>query len=106
MSGYQVSSTDGALRLGESDTVRSILQRIEIILSTGRGSVPNYREFGVDMELLDLPIPAAEQRIRIDRREAIERWEPRAKVVDITFSRDEAQLGKLIPIVEVEIVEP
>ena len=36
-------------------------------------------------------------------REAVEEWEPRATVKDITFSREESLLGKLVPTVEVEI---
>ncbi len=36
-------------------------------------------------------------------REAIETWEPRAKVIDIGFSEDVLEPGKLVPVVEVEI---
>ena len=36
-------------------------------------------------------------------REAIQRWEPRATVLDVSFSEDPAQPGVLIPTVEVDI---
>lgn len=36
-------------------------------------------------------------------REAIQRWEPRATVLDVSFSEDPSQPGLLIPRVEVEI---
>ena len=55
------------------------------------------------MDFLDLPTPGAEQRARMEIREAVEEWEPRATVKDITFSREESLLGKLVPTVEVEI---
>jgi hypothetical protein len=101
---YKVSAAESAaLELGAADTVKSVLQAIKIILTTPKGTVPMYRDFGVNMDFLDLPAPGAEQRARMEIREAIEEWEPRATVKDITFSRDELQSGKLIPTVEVEI---
>lgn len=103
MNTYKVSAKQAmALKLGAADTVESVLQAIKIILTTPKGTVPMYREFGVDMSFLDMPIPGAEQRARLEIREAIERWEPRATVKEITFSRDGLS-GKLIPTVEVEI---
>ena len=104
MNTYKVSAEGGgALELGAAETVQSALQAIKIILTTQKGTVPMYRDFGVDMDFLDLPAPAAEQRARIEIREAIEKWEPRATVKDISFSRAGLQSGRLVPTVEVEI---
>ncbi len=105
MRSYKVTANDAAvLKLGEADTVKSVLQAIAIILSTPKGTVPMYRDFGVNMDFLDLPVPGAEQMARTEIREAIEKWEPRAVVKDITFSRSGAVAGRLIPTVEVEII--
>lgn len=107
MNSYKVSAMEStALELGVPDTVKSVLQAIKIILTTPKGTVPMYRDFGVNMDFLDLPAPGAEQRARMEIREAIEAWEPRARVVSITFSREGQQSGTLIPTVEVELVEP
>lgn len=104
MNTYKVSATESAaLQLGAADTVKSVLQAIRIIITTQKGTVPMYRDFGVNMDFLDLPAPGAEQRARMEIKEAIEEWEPRATVKDITFSRNELQSGKLMPTVEVEI---
>lgn len=104
MNSYKVSADDGAaLELGAADTVKSVMQAIKLILTTPKGTVPLYRDFGVNMDFLDLPGPGAEQRARAEIREAIEQWEPRATVKSITFSRAGAASGKLIPTVEVEI---
>ncbi len=104
MNSYTISADSRpALELGAEDTVKSVMQSIKIILTTPRGTVPMYRGFGVNMDFLDLPGPAAEQMARAEIREAIETWEPRATVKRITFSRSEAVTGKLIPTVEVEI---
>ena len=100
---YFVSAADASrLRLNETDTVSSVLQNVALILSTPKGSVPMYREFGVNQDFLDLPGPAAQVRMIAPIREAIERWEPRAIVKNITFTSEQ---GQLVPRVEVEIVE-
>ena len=43
---YKVTAADiGAVQLNETDTVRSVLQNIAIILSTRQGTCPLYRGF-------------------------------------------------------------
>lgn len=104
MGSYKITAdTAEALELGAAEEVKSVMQAIKIILTTPKGTVPLYRDFGVDMSFLDLPGPGAEQMARAEIREAIEQWEPRATVKSITFSRSEAAAGRLIPTVEVEI---
>ena len=45
---YKVTASDiGAVQLNETDTVRSVLQNIAIILSTRQGTCPLYRGFGL-----------------------------------------------------------
>lgn len=101
---YTVSATDlGKLRFNEVDTINSVLQNIAVILSTPKGTVPLYRDFGLDWRHLDKPMPVAKVLMISEVREAIERWEPRATVQNISFSVDPAQPGTLIPTVEVEI---
>ncbi|MBR2895750.1 MAG: GPW/gp25 family protein [Oscillospiraceae bacterium] len=100
---YRVSAEDAkGIHLNETDTVLSVLQNIALILATPKGSVPMYREFGLEQDFLDLPEPAARVRMIAPIREAIERWEPRASVKQITFTHTE---GKMVPHVEVEILE-
>lgn len=101
---YIVSATDlRSVRLNESDTVNSVLQNIAVILSTPKGSVPLYRDFGLDWRFLDKPVPVAKVLMLPYVREAVDRWEPRARVVRIDFDEDPARPGRLIPTVEVEI---
>lgn len=101
---YFVSAEDANnLRFNETDTVKSVLQNIAVILSTPKGTVPMYRDFGVNTEFLDLPMPVAKVRMISEIREAVETWEPRATVVGVRFSDARAAEGVLVPIVEVEI---
>lgn len=103
---YFVSAADAdKIVLSESDTVRSVLQNIKIILATQRLTVPLYREFGMEMRFVDKPIPVARSMIVMDIKEAIARWEPRAEFISVQFEGDESAPGKLIPIVEVEIAD-
>lgn len=92
-----------ALRFSEPDTVTSVLQNIAIILTTRKGTVPLCRSFGLSHEFLDKPTPVAEMMLRVEIREAIEKWEPRARFVGVTFEEDILQPGRSVPTVEVEI---
>ena len=103
---YTVSPSDmGKLQFNMTDTARSVLQNVAIILATPKGTVPMYRDFGVDMSFLDLPIPAAKVRLISEIREAVETWEPRVAVTGVRFSESDADKGILVPLVEVEINE-
>lgn len=102
---YQVNAMDlKKLRLLETETVASVLQNIAIILKTPKGSVPMYREFGLSQSFLDRPMPVARNMLISAVKEAIERWEPRAEVVDVTFTGNASNPGELNPIVEVKII--
>lgn len=103
---YTVSPTDMSnLFLQETDEVKSILQNIAVILSTPKGSVPMYRDFGLDMSFLDLPTERARIAMIAPVREAVERWEPRAAVTNVSFAYDLSNPGRMIPTVEVELRE-
>lgn len=101
---FQVSASDlGNIRLNEPDTVNAVLQNIALILATPKGSVPMYRDFGLSQEFLDKPAPVARAMMVSSVREAIEEWEPRAAVKQISFTESGLEPGKLVPTVEVEI---
>ena len=101
---FTVSATDlGHLRFNEQETVSSVLQNIAVILSTPKGTVPQYRDFGLDNSFVDKPRPVAEVLMVAPVREAIHRWEPRATVLNVFPGYDPSQPGTLITVVEVEI---
>ena len=91
------------ITLGENDLVRSVMQNVRCILRTPKFTVPLYREFGVDTSFIDTPITVVAPIIYAEIREAIETFEPRCEVVDITFEIDPQNPGRLFPAVEVEI---
>ena len=102
---YKVNAADLThIRFNETDMLSSVLQNIAVILSTPKGSVPQYREFGLTTTMLDKPTPVAKMMMRAEVREAIEKWEPRAQFVSMTFDERITQPGTLWPAVEVEII--
>ena len=100
---YFVSSDEPReLSLNERDTVRSVLQNIYLILMTPLGSVPMYREFGLDMSIIDRPLPAIRPLMLAAIRDAVEQFEPRARVIGVEVAS--AELLKIHWTVEVEIL--
>lgn len=92
------------LTLNETDTVKSVLQNVSIILRTRKGTVPMYRDFGIPHTFLDRPIPLVAPILYAEIYEAIQKYEPRARVRNVQFI-DGGQTGLMIPSVEVEIHE-
>jgi len=101
---YTVRAGKPAIKLSDRNAVTSVLQNVAIILATPKGSVPLYREFGLSMDFVDKPMPVARTLLVSAITEAIHEFEPRAEVVGISFETDENAVGRLVPIVEVEVL--
>ena len=101
---YRVSS-DGSIgvSLNEPEYIKSVLQNISIILRTRKGTVPLFREFGIPMEYVDKPSNIVVPMALIEAREAIERFEPRAELINIRVLQNEK--GILVLEAEVNIVD-
>ncbi len=92
----------GTITLAPSTVVEEVLQNVAMILSTPKFTVPLDRNFGLSARFLDKPSPVSEAMIIAEVIDAIEEYEPRAEILNVTFERDES-IGKLIPRLEVEI---
>lgn len=102
---YKVSAADlKTLHINKTDTVASVLQNVAVILKAGQRTSPLYRGFGLPQDLVDRPTPAAKPLLIASVKESVETYEPRAEVVNVTFQEDPATPGRLIPTVEVNIV--
>ena len=82
--------------------VEEIFQNVRTILTTPKGTVPLLRDFGFSFEHLDKPIHLAQSLTRTEMIEAIERWEPRAKVEK---SAEDAMSGLSRPVITLSIGE-
>ena len=67
------------------------------------GTVPFDREFGIDYNLLDYPLPIAQGRLIVEYIEKTRKYEPRVSVKEVNFELNED--GNLIPKVVIEIVD-
>jgi phage baseplate assembly protein W len=92
-----------ALVSGETD----IAQAISIILATAPGERPMRPEFGcaVHDHVFDVLDPSAFGAIESAVRQAIERWEPRASVIDVDFDLGARGEGRLDIVLTYEIPE-
>lgn len=80
--------------------LEEIIQNVRTIITTLKGSVPLDRGFGVNVALTDAPMTVVKGRLTIDIIEAVEKYEPRAEVKEVTFSGDGAE-GIVYPVVKV-----
>jgi len=88
-----------------SDYVTSVLDRIVNLLSTRQLTCPLYRGFGLPMRFIDKPMNVAIPIAVVEVTEGLSEWVPEAELVDLTFTHDPEDPGRLIPKVEVEIDE-
>lgn len=85
-----------------TNEVEEILQNVKTILTTTKYSVPLDREFGINAEILDMPLPYVQAKLTAEIISAIQKYEPRVVVNKIIYNGD-GQEGKLIPTVRVVI---
>ena len=78
-----------------------ILQNVQTIISTMKGTIPLDREFGIDGRVIDLPMHVAQAKLSNEIFQAIKHYEPRVTNEDISFT---ATLeGRLVPKVKVSV---
>lgn len=97
---YTIPEAQGTINLEPATQVDEILRNISILLATPQGSVPLDRAFGLSQRAVDRPVDIAKTLLVGDITGAIERFEPRAKVANISFRMEDT---RLIPVVEVTI---
>ena len=76
------------LNLQPANLYEEVSQNVAMILMTLKGTVPYYRNFGISQSVIDQPILTARTKLSAEIVTAIKRYEPRAKVLDITFEGD------------------
>ena len=90
------------ISLAPATLIEEIAQNVSMIVTTVKNTVPLFRDFGVSAMFLDKPANTAEAILIADILEAIEAYEPRAKVIKVSFARSE-MTGKLSPNLELGI---
>lgn len=82
-----------------------VTQNIRMILTTVKGTLPLDRNFGLSPRIIDAPIERAKALAVKEIHEQVNRYEPRACIVQAGFSGDSATSldGRLWPWVIVRI---
>lgn len=96
------------INLAPQSVKDEIIQNVQCILGTIKGSVPLNRDFGTAaIDAVDLPQPMAMMQLRIDIIEAIQKYEPRAIIRAIEFENETSAAadGILKPKITLEINE-
>ena len=85
-----LSNIEIAFEYGTGDDAleREIARNVWTILTTPVGTCPLYRDFGIDTSLLDKPMDVAKNLYSVAVMEAVEKYEPRARVQEVTFTPD------------------
>ena len=92
------------IKLQPQNTLEEIIQNINTILSTPKGTVPLDRDFGIDWSFVDSPMPEAKMTLRQEIVSALKKFEPRVVVLAISFKKSDAADGSLIPIINFEVI--
>lgn len=102
-----VVSLDSDVNFAPETEVVEILQNVRTILATRKGSVPLDRDFGLPWQYLDAPTAVAQMQMKSEIIDAIETYEPRAKVKSVEFKSSQVDSldGILKPVVTVSIGE-
>ncbi len=98
-----VLATLDGIDFAPPDTLTEVIQNVRTICATTKYSVPLDRRFGLDAVMLDAPTPKAMAALQAEIIMAIRKYEPRARVTQVSFEGD--MDGKLIPKVRVRIDE-
>ena len=101
---YAVKAYMGSkINLAPETRAEEVLQNLSILLSKPKFTVPLDRDFGLSQRFVDKPLSVAESLFRAEILDAIEKYEPRVEVENVTFEQGDAP-GMLIPRVEVNIL--
>ena len=79
----------GPVNFCPATELEEVLQNVRTIITTRKGSVPMDREFGIDGDIQDLPIGVAQAKLSAEIVEAVNRFEPRARVKQVIYDGNE-----------------
>lgn len=100
---FDVSSTDLVIDWSPPTVAAEIVQNVRFILGTFAGTIPLIRNVGIDSSAVDAPSSKARAKLMTSTLRAIQRGEPRAKVLELYVDDNEAISGKFLPRVRIEI---
>ena len=100
---FDLSATSLVIDWAPASERDEVIQNVKFILGTVYGTVPLARGIGVDSGAVDAPASKARALLMTSTLRAIQRYEARARVVEMYVDDNDAIDGKISPRVRVEI---
>ena len=85
-----VESTNKPIVISPERVGDEVAQNVRVIINTPKGTVPLDRDFGLDFTVLDRPMPVAKALMEVDIVDQVGTYEPRARVLEVKWLRDDA----------------
>ena len=89
----------------EIESIKSIsserIERLKLLLTTRVGTVVLDRDFGIEMNFIDKPVPVAKRLFMLAFVRKIKKYEPGLIINSITFKADSDDVSKMIPVINV-----
>lgn len=82
----------------DSLEIESISRCLRTLYSTREGKQPLDRDFGLNWDFIDKPLPIAQNEFAFEVMKKTNKYEPRVKVKEATFEYD-SQSGNMIPVI-------
>lgn len=99
---FDITAKLGKVNFSPANEIEEIIQNVKTILTTIKGAVVLDRNFGINADILDLPIPVMQAKLSVEIIESIEKYEPRVKVVKVIYDGDGKE-GVIYPKVRVKL---
>ena len=80
---------------------KDILQDLRTLLSITAGTVVLDREFGIETDMLSLPMEIAMNDFSVEAMEKVDRYVPRVMVDEVTWDKSDFNQGILTPVISV-----
>lgn len=96
-----INSVTGKISLAPESVEAEVVQNVRMIITTVRGTVPLFRDFGLDSTIIDSPTLMAQAKISTEIIRQVRKYEPRAKITSLKY--DVPEIGHLRPILTVAV---
>lgn len=80
---------------------KDILQDLKTLFSITAGTVVLDREFGIETDMLSLPMEIAMNDFSVEAMEKVDRYVPRVMVDEVTWDKSDFNQGILTPVISV-----
>lgn len=80
---------------------KDILQDLRTLFSITAGTVVLDREFGIETDMLSLPMEIAMNDFSVEAMEKVDRYVPRVMVDEVTWDKSDFNQGILTPVIRV-----